>query len=338
MEPPYDFEVEKIAKYVKEKRYSLVLLQLPDGMKRYAAELVDALRDATGAEFYVHGEPCWGPCVVPIEEAKSLGVQLIVHYGHRPRGYAALLPREPEVIFVPASLRSPGLSEHLVEQLVSELRARECSKPVLITTAQHDWLLPRLVERLAAEDLEPVMRGAIEHSVLGCDYGPLIELRGAYQCVVVLASGVFHALGAALSTDVPTLQVDPIEEKVIDLASMKRTWLRRRYAKIIASLKAERWALWAGSPPGQHRRELILKLADLIRAKKLKYYLFYSRNVSSAELLNADSPQIDVHVVTSCPRVPIDDFTLQEFHKPVLSPGEALMVLTGDLERYRFPW
>jgi Diphthamide synthase subunit DPH2 len=51
---------------------------------------------------------------------------------------------------------------------------------------------------------------------------------------------------------------------------------------------------------------------------------------------DVDSEWFEAFVVTSCPRLPVDD--LYEYEKPVLTPGEAFMALQGRLEPYMFPW
>ncbi|HII17216.1 TPA: hypothetical protein HA361_04845 [Candidatus Woesearchaeota archaeon] len=79
--PSYDLELEKAIACVKEKGYKTVLIQLPDGLKPRAKEIVDALRKETGAEVLVWLGACYGACDIP-HGLSQLGVELLVQWGH----------------------------------------------------------------------------------------------------------------------------------------------------------------------------------------------------------------------------------------------------------------
>ena len=72
---------EAITKYNAKK----VLIQLPDGLKMHAGYIVDELA-STGAELFIWTDSNYGSCDLPIE-AKNLGVDLVLHYGHEAWNY-----------------------------------------------------------------------------------------------------------------------------------------------------------------------------------------------------------------------------------------------------------
>lgn len=63
-----------------------VLIQLPDGIKEHGGRIVDALRD-TGAELFIWTDSNYGACDLPVE-ARNVGVDLILHWGHEAWNYA----------------------------------------------------------------------------------------------------------------------------------------------------------------------------------------------------------------------------------------------------------
>jgi len=77
----YDLELEKLVNSINDKKYELVLLQFPDGLKYYSKEVVDELRSKTKAEFFIYFGTCFGGCDVPIH-LKELGFELCVQWGH----------------------------------------------------------------------------------------------------------------------------------------------------------------------------------------------------------------------------------------------------------------
>ena len=80
----YKFEEEKLIKEIKERSPKLILLQLPEGLKKESSRLVKLIKENTDSEVVVSGEPCWGACDIALDEAKNLKADLIILYGHAP--------------------------------------------------------------------------------------------------------------------------------------------------------------------------------------------------------------------------------------------------------------
>ena len=79
----YCLELEKIISKIKKKKYKLVLLQFPDGLKPYAITVVDYLHEKTKAEFLIWFENCFGACDTPVglEDIKPK-IDLVIQFGH----------------------------------------------------------------------------------------------------------------------------------------------------------------------------------------------------------------------------------------------------------------
>lgn len=77
----YDLELDKAVALVKDSGAKKVCVQLPDGLKPKAKEVVDTLRDATDAEVFVWSGSCFGACDTP-----NLGddFDLVIQWGHSP--------------------------------------------------------------------------------------------------------------------------------------------------------------------------------------------------------------------------------------------------------------
>jgi diphthamide biosynthesis enzyme Dph1/Dph2-like protein len=77
----YNFEIEKIIKEVNSKNYKNVLIQLPDGLKQYATQIIDVLSEKTDTSFRIWMGSCFGACDVP-----EIDADLIIQFGHAPWG------------------------------------------------------------------------------------------------------------------------------------------------------------------------------------------------------------------------------------------------------------
>ncbi len=77
----FDFEEERIKQEITKLGAKRVLLQLPEGLKPEAPRLAEMVEKA-GALAIISADPCYGACDIAVNEAESLGADLIVHFGH----------------------------------------------------------------------------------------------------------------------------------------------------------------------------------------------------------------------------------------------------------------
>ena len=81
MQQNYDLELDAVEQKIKTEKAKTVCIQLPDGLKPHAKEIVDELKKRTKANIMIWLGSCWGACDIPLE-LNRLGVDLIVQWGH----------------------------------------------------------------------------------------------------------------------------------------------------------------------------------------------------------------------------------------------------------------
>ena len=74
----YELELDKAIKTIKNKKARLVCIQLPDGLKKYAKEIQEAIEKSTSAKVIIWFGSCFGACDVP--EIKK--ADLLIQWGH----------------------------------------------------------------------------------------------------------------------------------------------------------------------------------------------------------------------------------------------------------------
>ena len=77
----YDPELKKAIEEVRSNKAKLVCIQLPDGMKPMAKEMVDRISAETEARVLIWLGSNFGACDIPLG-VKNLGVDLMICWGH----------------------------------------------------------------------------------------------------------------------------------------------------------------------------------------------------------------------------------------------------------------
>ena len=79
----YDPEINKAIAKIKEKKATLICIQLPDGMKPYAKDIEEKITKETNARVLIWLGSNFGACDIPLGLTR-LGVDLFIGWGHNP--------------------------------------------------------------------------------------------------------------------------------------------------------------------------------------------------------------------------------------------------------------
>ncbi len=331
---PYDFELERVVEELKKLNARKVLIQLPNGLRKYAYIIFEKLRKS-GFRVFISTSHTYGGCDVAEDEAKLLNVDIIVHFGH-------LKYYEPKIItlFIPAYSKLK-INTITLDKLSSYLKDKSIKSVALSAVVQHLPLLNHVKTYLDRKGIEcriiPTGKYTrVQGQVLGCSYEGAVKIRDEVDCFIVIAGGMFHGLGLGLATNKTTIILDPYEQTFKDVTERIQRILRVRYWKMSEAKVKQNYVLIIGSKPGQYRPALVELTAKKLERKGKNIYYAVANELNCDVLRNMDCKLYEVYVVTSCPRLPIDD--LSRFEKPVLTPGEALMIADDAYDEYIFPW
>ncbi|MBI4146195.1 diphthamide synthesis protein [Candidatus Woesearchaeota archaeon] len=82
----YDLELDAVVDKIKKENSKVVCIQLPEGLRPYAAEIVKDIQSKTSAKVIIWLGSCWGACDLPLE-VNRLGVDLLIQWGHSEWGH-----------------------------------------------------------------------------------------------------------------------------------------------------------------------------------------------------------------------------------------------------------
>ena len=317
----YEIEYGKILEWLKKNSAKKILVQAPDGLKKILRLISEKLEEE-GYEAYLSGSHAWGGCDIAVNEARTMGIDTILHVGHH--GFVGARTTEVRVLFVPVHYRGE-FTEALVNAL-EDIKRNGFKKITLGVTVELHRRLHE-IENLALKSGFHVETGSLENFtglIMGCNY---VSLRDA-EAVLIVAGGRFHAIGAALWMGRPVWRVDPYLKSYekVDV----RPIISRRLRDISSAMDAHSFLVVVSTKTGQARPVLAQSIKKRILRENRKADIVVLDEISEDALLNLG--QYDAYVNTACPRLTIDDPDI--FPGPVINPGELKYILGKKLEGY----
>jgi len=319
----FDLEEERIKQEILKLGAKRVLIQLPEGLKLEAPHIAKTL-EKFGVLPIVSADPCYGACDLAIAEAESLGVDLIIHYGH------SKMVRYERVPTLYVEARAAVDVNSAVEKALPLLE--KWHKIGLATTVQHVQTLDEAREILVRARKTVIIgdtrRANYPGQVIGCDYSNAISIAKDVEAFLFIGGGQFHALGVALSTSKPTVVADPFDNTSFSVDKEAKKIFKQRWAMIEEAKEAKNFGVLLGIKPGQKRLEEALQVKEKLERNGKTVYLLAAKEITPEALM--EFPTIDAFVNTACPRISLDDSA--NFKKPILTKNETSVVL-GEL-----PW
>ena len=349
----HDFQLDKLMERIQANDNRLIALQIPEGLKMQALEMMDTIETETSAKVVLAADPCYGACDLVHDKMKLMGVELVAHMGHSQMNIDSGMPTQfidvtydgdPELTPVlpfldthramaKQRMADQGTTEGMTEEeaqdrfldAVGRMAPLTGTKLGLVGSIQHLHLLPEFHDRLekAGYDVTIPIGGArlsFPGQVLGCNYSGDDDSIGHY---LFLGSGDFHPIGLVLHTGKPLAMLDPYtgDAEEMSLERIERI-LRQRSGLIMASGDAERFGILIGEKPGQMRRTLALRMKRMLEKHGKKGYLLALEHIGP-DLI--DFYPVDAFVNTACPRIAIDDAV--RYNKPLITPFELEVAL-----------
>ncbi len=314
----FDLEEERIKQEILKLGAKRVLIQVPEGLKPEAPHIARTI-EKLGVQAIISADPCYGGCDLAIAEAESLGVDLIIHYGH------TKLVKYERVPTLYIEARATLKVDSTVEKALPLME--KWRRIGLVTTVQHVQTLDEVREMIIRSGKTVVVgdtrRLSYPGQVVGCDYSNAISIAKDVDAFLFIGGGQFHALGVALATSKPTVVADPFDGTAFSVDPEAEKILKQRWAAIEEAKKAKNFGIIIGIKPMQKRLEEALQIKEKLEQAGKVANLLAAREITPEVLM--EFPSVDAFVNTACPRISLDDAA--RFKKPVLTTNETLVVI-----------
>lgn len=311
-----DFEEEKLVSELKKRKPEKVLVQLSEGIKQNAPEISEII-EGLGIECIFSGETCWGGCSIAVQEAKDIGADLIVHFGH-----AVFIDSDFPILYM-------EVKDHLdlIPLLEKSLKLLENYKTIGFSySIQHRHDVEKFKKFYEENGKKVVLSKKIglvayEGHIVGCQYEGLKAIQDEVEAFVVMGNQ-FHSMGATLAVKKPVILVDVYNDDVRTMAGLRDKILKQRAISIDRLKEAKNVGIIAEIKPGQKFGSPKYLLKKLRENGKTAVLITMSE-LTPEKLMNFYS--IDVFIELACPRIALDDF--HKYEKPILTFKEALVAL-----------
>ncbi len=284
-----------------------ILLQFPEGLKPKALEWAEKL-SKEGHEVFLSARPSYGACDLAVEEAKAVGAEKIIHFGHAP------FPRgDAEGIEVEYVVERLPLSQEDMEGIWKELKERGVERVVLTSIVQYTPALQELKafleERGIGAELKRGVLAVEEGQLLGCD-GSAGEGEGE---LLFIGDGFFHPAAVPYKEGRRYFAYNPREKTFYDLTERVKAHHRRRRASLLRAYDGERFGILVSTKSGQFALSVALSIKAELEKRGKKAYIIVGNELIPTSVSNFTF--VDVFITTACPRIADD---AENYSKPVL--------------------
>ena len=284
-----------------------ILLQFPEGLKVNAFEYKEQL-EKEGHIVYTSSSPCFGACDLALEEAKAMGVDKIVHFGHNKFIKHNI---DIEVEYIPWR---EDINLNVLSNAVELFKKERIDSFALTTTVQHSHQIKEMKEFFSKNGLKALTSRGFwareEGQILGCDVKAAMIKEA--KAILYIGSGYFHPLaffGIEKKIFVLNHRTGEIKEISKEMERLKK----KRRGLILKAVDAEKFLVLVSTKPGQYfpkRAEFVKKELEK-RGKSA--IIAVSNNIVKDSVENF---MADAYVNTACPRI-LDD--VEAYQKPLLN-------------------
>ena len=312
----FDLQTENINRWIRDRGFSSVAIQLPEGLKIRSTELSDSIRENTGADVVILGYPCYGACDLFTGYRKY--AQALVHFGHSP---IPNLNTDENVMFVEA--RADVDVDDTLFGTIDSLPQRVG----LLASVQYIHLLGRVKDIVESSGRTAVIgkgdgRICYPGQVLGCNCSSGLSVQEDVDGFLFIGEGDFHPLAAAFGLKKDLIILNPVTRESRRIDDIRDRILRRRFAAIESARDAESFMVVICGKVGQYRQQAADRIASQLREAGKQVHFLVTDEVSPDALLPY---RVDAFVSTACPRLAMDDQA--KYPKPVLTVTEAEIAL-----------
>lgn len=321
----YDFELDFIIKEINNNKYNIIGIQLPEGIKKYALNIVNYIEKYTTSKVFISSKICFGSCDLDINILDY--VDAMFHFGHSKIKSCIPMNLKKKIYFI--ELKSYYNENFIIKKLTEYLLDCDENNIGLFSTIQYIYKLDIIQKKLIENTKKNIKiysgdnRVCYPGQVLGCNFSSLKNgINNKCEMFIFIGNGEFHPLGMSIIANKEIICIDP--QTLIITKINSRNYYLKRHA-IISNLiykQKKSYGILISTKLGQNRKELAFKIYESMLKLNLNVYLIILDNITPNLLRSFN---VDAFINTACPRLSLDDSSL--FHVPIITAQEFEIII-----------
>lgn len=284
-----------------------ILLQFPEGLKKNALSEAQKL-EKEGHEVYISSSTCYGACDLPMDEARSLNIGKLIHFGHS-QFIRTALPFEVE--YRECHMR---IEVEKIKGALPLLKGKK--KIVLVTTIQHILQIGEMKKFLEEKGKKVLIgKGCLATylgQALGCDPTSATSVSRGADAILYVGDGKFHPTG--IKTDIPVFALNPYTGQCRQMNDEIEKIRKRKKGMLLKALECKAFAILLSTKPGQFCPHVAESAKKKLQEAGLTAEILVSNEFNPVSIANF--PQFQCYINTACPRVDEDS---ELFDKPIIN-------------------
>ena len=310
-------DLSSAIKALKKAKAKKVFLQVPEGLKTKAENIVEEL-ETKGFEVATSMDPCFGACDIKQAEAKRMDCDSILHLGHTKFVDKSSIP----IVYAPLKYDLGERFERIVKISIEWLKNENVKEVGLVTTAQFLDYLPLLKKEFEKVGIKTFIgkgKRVEDGQILGCNYS---SAQVKAETILYFGDGLFHPLGIYFSTQKKVILANPLSMEMKDLEEEKNDFVKRRILMIERAKQAKSFAVLVSTKEGQNRVSEAEKIKKELKKAGKEAKIYSMDFISNEAMLGINA---EAFINTACPRISIDDYS--NYKKPILNYPEVEYLL-----------
>ena len=305
----------KILEVINRRKPSSVALNGPEALFPKIQETAKKIMEIYSIPAYVIGDTCWGSCDLNTHAADILGADLLFNIGHT----VSLEMFGNKVIMINAY--DDIEFDVVAKKFASDVDNQKIRSIGLVTDSQHLEQIESVRKILEQSGLNVIIgqgKGQLNNGqVFGCEFYPAYDVKNQIDAYVFLGQSMFHAASIAMSTEKPTIMLDPYFNEYKEVNDYARKLEKKAILSVYKAQDAEKIGIIIGLKEGQFAKLKALKLKKVFEDLGKEIHLIAITEITEERLRNFKG--IDAFIQVACPRIATDN----HFSKPVLSVPQA---------------
>ncbi|MCX8198260.1 MAG: diphthamide biosynthesis enzyme Dph2 [Candidatus Micrarchaeota archaeon] len=297
-----------------------IMLQFPEGLKQKALEEAEKL-EREGHEVFVSCSPCYGACDICLDEARAVGAEKIMHFGH---AEFMQVKTDIQIEYLPYfSKISAKRARKMLKKAAEMLKKCGAKSVSLVYPIQHLHNSKMAKEELEAAGLRVLLGMGGKHvrhrgQILGCD--SLAATRPKADAVVYFGGGKFHPTG--IPSQKPVLCADPHIMDAYWITEEIKKAEKKRMGSLLLASKAKAFGILVSTKCGQANLGGARLAKKLLEKKGRKAAILVANELSPTSIQNF--MLFGAYINTACPR--INDDT-EAYGKPIVNLADLKKLL-----------